>query len=199
MKIEPSERTLVWNGQIAHAQFQATAPCRLWSQSEVGSAGIYVAGLEIARIHFVIEVGRRSAQANAIPCRIERYRSAFASYSSKDRNEVLARIQGLQKAMPSLDVFYDHLKLRSGQNWQTELLKVIPTHDVFYLFWSANARNSEWVDKEWRCALKTRGLEFIDPIPLCTPQQAPPPKELAGKHFGDWVLAFMQNPPSDGP
>jgi hypothetical protein len=28
--------------------------------------------------------------------------------------------------------------------------------------------------------------------PLCTPEQAPPPTELAGKHLNDWVLAFMR-------
>jgi hypothetical protein len=33
-------------------------------------------------------------------------------------------------------------------------------------------------------------LEFIDPVPLVSPEQVPPPPELATKHFNDWILAF---------
>jgi hypothetical protein len=96
---------------------------------------------------------------------------------------------------PDLNVFFDALSLRSGQDWEQQLGRVIPVHDVFYLFWSQHAMVSRWVDLEWRCALATRGLEFIDPVPLVTPDVAPPPPELAGKHFNDWILAFMASPP----
>ena len=48
------------------------------------------------------------------------------------------------------------------------------------------------MEKEWRCALKARGPEFIDPVPLCSPEEAKPPPELTGKHFNDWTLAFMR-------
>jgi TIR domain len=198
MTVEPEHNTILWEGKIGRATFLVSAPFRLWSRTSAGSARIYVSGLEIARIQFVVKTGWRSVKPGRIPCRIEQHRKAFASYSSEDRDQVLARIQGLQKGLPSLEVFLDVLKLRSGQDWQQQLWNVIPTHDVFYLFWSANASSSEWVEKEWRCALKTRGLDFIDPVPLCTPEQAPPPTELAGKHFNDWVLAFMRNQPSGG-
>jgi hypothetical protein len=46
------------------------------------------------------------------------------------------------------------------------------------------------VEKEWRWALASRGIEFIDPVPLESPSDAPPPSELASLHFNDWVLAF---------
>ncbi len=37
-----------------------------------------------------------------------------------------------------------------------------------------------------------RGLEFIDPVPLVSPDKVKPPPELAGQlHFNDWVLAYM--------
>jgi hypothetical protein len=98
----------------------------------------------------------------------------------------------MQKILPKLEVFIDVISLRSGQKWEQELWKVIPTYDVFYLFWSANARRSDWVDKEWRCALKTRNLDYIDPIPLVSPEEAPPPPELASKHFNDWMLPYMR-------
>jgi hypothetical protein len=46
------------------------------------------------------------------------------------------------------------------------------------------------VEKEWRCALKARGLSFIDPVPLAPPDVAEPPEELKKKHLNDWVLAY---------
>ena len=39
-------------------------------------------------------------------------------------------------------------------------------------------------------ALEKRGLGFIDPVPLESPQLSPPPVELASKHFNDPWLAF---------
>jgi hypothetical protein len=104
----------------------------------------------------------------------------------------LGRIQGIQKVAPNINVDLDVVTLRSGQYWEKELWKLIPSKDVFYLFWSRNAAKSGWVEKEWKCALETRGIDFIDPIPLETPEQVPPPPELSSKHFNDWVLAYMR-------
>jgi len=47
-----------------------------------------------------------------------------------------------------------------------------------------------WVDKEWHCAYKEKGTEFIEPIPLEAPELAPPPAELISKHFNDWTLIY---------
>jgi hypothetical protein len=100
-------------------------------------------------------------------------------------------VQGIQKAAPALEIFLDVISLRSGQYWEQELRRIIPSNDVFYLFWSEKARGSDWVEKEWRCALETRGLDFIDPVPLVSPERVPPPPELASKHFNDALLTFM--------
>src|SRR5258708_28342388 len=83
------------------------------------------------------------------------YRKAFASYARPDRDDVLARVQGMQKILPQLEIFLDVVSLRSGEEWQSKLWQVIPEHDIFYLFWSANAKKSAWVKEEWHCALKT--------------------------------------------
>jgi hypothetical protein len=129
---------------------------------------------------------------------LKNHRKAFASYASQDRNDVLTSIQGMQKAAPGLDVFFDEANLRSGADWEQELKRVIPECDIFYLFWSAAAKESRWVDMEWRWALERRGIEFIDPVPLISPEEVPPPGELGGKHFKDWVLAYRRvRPKSD--
>jgi DNA-binding response OmpR family regulator len=188
--VDPEQELIAWEGAIAHASFLvATGEQRC---ARAAAARIYTNALEIARIRFVLDPAAAPAPSELLPVETQRHRKAFASYAHPDRDQVLARIQGIQKAAPSLEIFLDVLSLRSGQDWHAHLWEVIPQHDVFYLFWSANARKSEWVDAEWRCALASRGHDFIDPIPLCPPEEAPPPEELSGKHFNDWVLAFMR-------
>jgi hypothetical protein len=146
----------------------------------------------IARIAFVLHLGSKHKKVVATDAHVNRLRSAFASYASDDRDAVLGRIQGMLKAMPSLDVFVDVASLRSGDHWQDRLRSEILSRDVLYLFWSKAASASRWVDKEWRCGYSERGIKFIDPVPLVSPKIVPPPKELAKLHFNDWVLAFMR-------
>ena len=55
-------------------------------------------------------------------------------------------------------------------------------------------KKSEWVRKEWEYALSNRGIDFINPIPLESPETAPPPPELSQTlHFGDWTLAYKRS------
>ena len=83
--------------------------------------------------------------------------------------------------------------IRSGDNWKKKLREFIELCDIFYLFWSKNAQESFWVNKEWRCAYNLKGVDFIDPVPLEPPTEIDSPKELAEKHFNDWVLAYMSS------
>ncbi|HUT33046.1 MAG TPA: twin-arginine translocase subunit TatC [Planctomycetota bacterium] len=191
--VEEPQSTILWEGEIGSAGFVVAVPPDAEAGTHIGVATIYLHGLRLARVHFSVEVGAEaSAAVEALATREERTRKAFASYASADREAMLARVQGMQKAAPDLEVFVDVNSLRSGQTWEEELWRVIPENDVFYLFWSQHARDSVWVDKEWRCALKARGLDFIDPVPLVSPEAVPPPAELASKHFNDWVLAYMR-------
>lgn len=194
--VEQPEDIIVWEGEIGNATFSVLAPADATEGLRRGTATIHFSGLEIARIHFLIRVGSEQLPVDSIPTQQKRHNKAFASYASADRDEVLARIQGIRKAAPELEVFLDVLSLRSGQYWEQELWKVIPSSDIFYLFWSENAKRSEWVEKEWRCALEARGLDFIDPVPLVSPDIAPPPPELASRHFNDLMLAFIRSKPS---
>ena len=89
-------------------------------------------------------------------------------------------------------MFLDIVSLRAGELWEQTLWREIPGRDVFFLFWSEYAARSEYVEKEWRYALETRGLDFIDPVPLVSPDIVKPPPELVGKHFNDALLAFLK-------
>jgi ATP-dependent Clp protease ATP-binding subunit ClpC len=185
------ENTLLWTGNIGNATFSAKVPAEAAPGAKAGLALIYVNGIQIGRIDFIIQVGEASSLADRLPSHEQHYRKAFISYASPDRSDVLARVQGMRKVAPALEIFLDAYTLRSGQDWEQALWHEIPECDVFYLFWSKSAAQSDWVKKEWQCALATRGPDFIDPVPLVSPKEAPPPAELSSKHFNDWEIAFI--------
>jgi hypothetical protein len=193
-EVDDPEDVILWEGDTGNADFPVHIPEGTKHGRLPGSVSVHLDGLRIARIHFTLNIGAPSTVIDAGELNVVRHRNAFASYSSKDRDLVLGRIQGMHQIAPDLDIFLDVVALRSGQNWAHELYRRIPTSDVFYLFWSPNARASQWVEKEWRCALDAKGIEFIDPVPLVSPDLAPPPPELASIHFNDWHLAFMSRP-----
>jgi hypothetical protein len=188
--VEDMEDTIYWTGQVGNSTFPVTVPHNASVGYHHGMASIFVGGLQIARLYFDLEVGSEVNEADDITSDVTRIKSAFASYASEDRNEVLARIQGMLKILPDLDIFLDVASLRSGDDWEDRIMKAIAQRDILYLFWSLAASRSQWVEKEWRTALATRGLEFIDPVPLDAPSEAPPPPELNRLHFGEWTHAY---------
>src|SRR5271170_7411049 len=134
--IEDQEDTILWEGNIGNATFSAEVPGAARKGQRCGLAKVYVSNLEIAKIHFAVQVGNKTSKQGRLRAQEELHRTAFASYANEDRDAVLARIQGIQKAAPNLDVFLDVLKLRSGEDWVKRLWKEIPATDIFYLFWS---------------------------------------------------------------
>lgn len=182
---------IIWTGEIGKTTFIVEVPAGASEGTHIGSASIRLNECEIAKMSFLVRVGRAASLVQPIPSTTTAHRKAFASYASEDRAAVLSRVQGMQAAYEGLDVFVDVMSLRSGQSWEPELVKHISEADVFYLFWCHHAKASEWVSKEWHLALQARGLEFIDPVPLEAPDKAPPPQELAAKHFNAPVLAFI--------
>ena len=65
--------------------------------------------------------------------------------------------------------------------------------DVLFLLWSENAKNSEWVNKEWRYVYNTKGEEYIEPIPLESNCGSFLPKELQHKHCNDMLTLLYSD------
>lgn len=191
-EIEESREELYWDGDATNALFVISVPSNAATKKHVGKVKVFHGPNQIATIPIVVTVAEQEIRTPT-PARSARcFNSAFASYASEDRDAVLGRIQGLQTALPHLDIFLDVASLRSGESWQERLTHEVGSRDVFYLFWSKAANDSEWVQREWRLALQNRGIEYINPIPLASPKDVPPPPELGGQlHFNDWMLAYM--------
>jgi hypothetical protein len=193
MDVADPHGTILWVGEISNTTFPVAVPPDAAPGAHLGTATVYIGPCHVSKLSFEISVGATERDTGDMTCDERRIKSAFASYASEERAAVLGRVQGMLKILPELDIFVDVLSLRSGDKWEERIAEAIGQKDVFYLFWSRAASRSPWVEQEWRSALASRGLDFIDPVPLEPPHQAPPPPELASLHFNEWTLAYWQS------
>lgn len=188
--IERPVGTLHWDGALGMLQVPCKMPLDAMELAYTGRAVFRVASITIAEANFLITLGPTNTRKTNIVTHKKWVRSAFASYASSDRERMLARVQGMQKIAPFIDVFIDVLSLRSGDRWMEVVRDEIRARDVLFLFWSHAASQSHYVDVEWRTALAEHGLDGVDPVPLESPKLAPPPEELRALHFHDWTLTL---------
>jgi hypothetical protein len=74
------------------------------------------------------------------------YDHIFVSYSRMDRALVRRHVRRLQRRCKS--IFFDEESLQIAGEWPTEISESIKKANVFALFWSEPASQSEWVAKE---------------------------------------------------
>ena len=193
--VTDNEETGIWNGEYLNLSFAVEVPEDYKKNQVLYFAQVYINEIPSVRLKFII---RRSADRVQLPS-VERkdYMSAFVSYASEDRKRVAGIIQGMKKARPDLDIFFDVESIRSGANWKDILYEEIRKRDMLYLCWSRYARESRWVDEEWRYALKYHGSDHIDIVPLDTPDSCPPPAELVDKHFNEKLLYIINYKPAE--
>lgn len=142
-----------------------------------------VEGIIVADVPLSIYVGESlsaaNGQANAVA---KAYQAIFCSYSHQDQ-QIVARAERAYKAL-GLDYLRDVLSLKSGQDWSDELLNLINSADIFQLFWSHAAAESDHVRSEWEHALQVAGWKanFIRPVYWEDPKPIIP-AELKHLHF----------------
>jgi hypothetical protein len=204
LEIEDPNQMLVWQGVPQAVQFGVRVPDALGPQSIIGTLRVSFAAVPIGHIKFHVEVvqehtlrPRRDSEALGESARF--YRLAFVSYASQDRTEVLKRVQML--SIVRIPFFQDVLDLEPGQRWERAVYRHIDESDLFLLFWSTAAKQSEWVRKEVQYALERKKGDAaappeIIPVPIEGPPPVPPPEELAALHFNDRLLYFMQQGPA---
>ena len=89
-----------------------------------------------------------------------KYSKVFISYSHKDEASVKSFHEGLELA--GIDHFYDRKYLKTGDIFPLVIQDYINSADLFVLFWSENAMNSEYVRKELEQALN-RAFPKVSP------------------------------------
>lgn len=160
-----------------------------------GEIRILVGILVVATIPIRIRVGKHNkyAEPEYQARSAFKYKSIFISYASKDRAFILA-LENLYKANPEFEAYVDKSFLDAGDEFAPKLFKMIEKAEALQLCWSPNARESIWVDKEWRHAYSLEHpiipihFGFIDEDPKFPEEiQARFNHEHYSKYFGKVV------------
>jgi len=181
-------KSLVWRGETANVAFLVSGPGERRRIS--GRVGISTGTVPIGHIVFVIEVADESRNLRPeVQGRAEFYDSFFISYASKDRPEVIKRVQML----PRLGKRFrqDLLDIDPGDRWERKLYAFIEECDATLLFWSESAKQSEWVIKECEYCIEKKGIERLLPVIIERPPPLPP-AQLAEMHMNDKLLYFIE-------
>ena len=189
LELEDSEEEQIWQGEYMIFRFAVRVPEDFRAREISFTASVYINDLIATKLKFIAKCS--SWREQKLRVSREDVLSAFVSYASQDRKRVARVIQGMKLARPDMDIFFDVESLRSGENWQEALHAEIDRRDVLFLCWSHFAKQSRWVDTEWRYALEQKGEEGIEPIPLEKPETCPPPEELSRKHFNERLLFII--------
>lgn len=203
LEIAEPVQMLVWQGRPQAVQFNVKIPPDCAVGDVIGKVTVSYNTIPVGQLMFVLEVKEEAAQIAAADkagvslardLDAHRYQLVFISYASADRTAVLARVQMLEQM--GIKYFQDVLSLEPGQRWAQKLYENINQSDLFLLFWSQSAKESEWVMKEVHYALARKGhdptaLPEIKPVIIEGPPLVPPPPELAELHFNDRLIYFM--------
>ena len=182
----PERVTFQWLEDQHRAQFRLRADASLADMAGNAQVTIYVGPLIVGTLKMGIlfseaEAESRSTRSEEASARMYRQDDIFISYSHRDTDLVKL----CKKAYEALghNVLIDFETLRSGQNWNAELMHMIERANIFQLFWSENSSNSEYCRQEWQYALQLkRGEGFIRPVFWKEPIPKPP-AELSDIHF----------------
>jgi hypothetical protein len=201
LEIDEPAQSCVWEGEPVCTQFGVTIPPDRKPGNIIGTVIVSEASVPIGHLKFKFKIAGSASTDAVAPVKqtvaagnLTRYKQAFISYSSHDRAEVLKRVQMLN--LVHVKFFQDLLTLEPGDNWEKLLYQYIDESDVFYLFWSHSASESEWVKKEVVYAIKRKAgneesAPEIVPVIIEGPPAVKPPEDLAFLHFNDKFMYFI--------
>jgi uncharacterized protein YjbI with pentapeptide repeats len=179
----PEYISLKWTEDFHRADFRFRAEKSLLGDAAKGYISIYVGPLIVGTLKFALllnEFDSTPLHNQEVQSRMYHKDAIFISYSHKD-TEIALAFKKVHEAT-GYDVLIDIDQLRSGQDWNSELMQMIDRADIFQLFWSENSKNSKYCKQEWKHALKRKAEGFIRPVYWQKPIPDPP-KELSKYHF----------------
>lgn len=185
LTIDPVEQPFIWNGGRSLLEFDVEVPQAAPEGKVVLKFDVFIEGFMVARLRLDLEISLHPVAGENVAAKVEPAKSAFVSYSSKDRLRVLDRVASI-KISAGIDPFLDCLDLHPGEEWKPRLDDEIRRCDLFLLFWSKNASESEWVVWELDTALKEKGENGLQLHPL--DPDVKPPDGLEELHVGDVIM-----------
>ena len=200
LQVDEPVQELMWRGGPEAVQFGVRIPKDFIDDEIIGTIQVSEGTVPLGHVKFLLRIedangsDSKDGQQPEMTNTWKRYEYAFISYASEDRAEVLKRVQMLARL--HIEYFQDVMTLEPGERWEKNIYKSIDRSDVFFLFWSTAARDSQWVMKEVRYALEKKGEDKlaapeIVPVIIEGPPPVPPPDELKDIHFNDAFIYFI--------
>jgi hypothetical protein len=199
LEIDDPVAALIWHRRAEAVQFGVFIPPDVAAGEVIGTLAVSLDSAPLGHVKFKLTVDEEARSTPSEPQGEEasRHKVAFISYASKDRDEVMRRVQML--SLVGIEYFQDVLSLEPGDRFSKRIQLGIDECDLFLLFWSRDAKASEWVRKEVRHALSRKAGDDLSPpeirpVILEGPPIVEPWEELAHLHFNDRHLYFMRQP-----
>jgi hypothetical protein len=178
VQVNPPTLTIGFYEPFHRFDFKIRATSAPLNQAVNGSITFTVEGVIVADLPISIFVGTNTGEAMTGAVSKPAYSAIFCSYS-RDDTRIVERVEKAYKAL-GITYLRDVVTLRSGQNWNEELMRLIEQADIFQLFWSDSAAESRYVRQEWEHALQAqrqiRPVYWEQPIPKV-------PDALRSLHF----------------
>lgn len=183
-RVNPARQTVAWHEDVQHVRFRIRAEPAGAGHTTRGRLTVFHGPLILAEMALVIPVGE--AIVDPVTESLVPYRKIFASYARED-GAIVRQVAAFTASVGDR-YLRDVTSLRAGEEWDPGLARLIEQADLFQLFWSWNAMESEWVRREWTHALSLGRKGFVRPVywqePLPShPERGLPPPELSELHF----------------
>jgi TIR domain len=204
LDISEPHQWVIWRGDAEPVNFLVNIPAGAGTMDFFLIVRVSVSGVPYGRLMFKLSCSKNTVGhvESAAAGFINPHRRAFCSYSSQDAI-VVTRCAQLLTAL-GYDCFHDKSSLKPGEAFEKALLSEIRNRELFLLFWSSAARQSDWVRKETTWAYETQcssaaKLPDIVPIVLDGPPPPEPFEFLQGRHFDDrfqYMVAALRMQPN---
>jgi hypothetical protein len=188
LEFEPASLTKKWREDWVRFDFDFRPTADVVDETVMIRVSVMVRGIEIAHINCpmkIVQTIQQPVEKTDNPLRAARlatktaklYDRIFVSYSRRDTQ--VAEAYRLAQMAIGNDVFMDSYSIRVGEDWRAALATAIDEADIFQLFWSNHAAESENVQHEWDYALKYKCPDqhcasFIRPVFWDKPMPQPP-------------------------
>lgn len=160
--LKSEKKSVVWQGSFTKCSFDFFVPKNIDVDELNCVAQMTVNDIPVGEMRFITKIVESPRQLNP-KIIAHKYNKVFVSYAHKDEAKVKSFHEGLKLA--GIEHFFDRAYLKTGDIFPQIIQDYINSADLFVLFWSENAAESEYVKKERTQALRRA-------FPQVRPQQA---------------------------
>lgn len=188
LEVDEPVQQFQWDGEYDVVNFDVRVPSEAPHSNVILKFDAFVGEFPAGRVRVDLTIAPEASHAVSVVT-APTFSTGFASYASDDRLRVLDRVSAMRQ-LTGIDIFMDCVSLRPSERWADRLYDEIEARDLFLLFWSTSASCSEWVTREWKAALETKGEQAMQIQPLDPLDAPPPPPELEHLHFSDMLVVI---------